>query len=390
MVIYQAGSIVIAGDSLTLSMQMSGMRPPSEVVVRRYREGDEARIVPFLERVMGWPSVCSGVPRLDHWRWKFLGNPMGFHLVCVAEQDGEIVSHSASIPVQMSIGGTIVLASQGVDLCTDPLFRGRGLIGRTMECRNRMKDEHGIALDFGFPNQTAYHLSLIKQGFTDLGIRVMQHRYIIDEKRFFSKLRFGQLKRLGYNSYQLVRRSLGRGTEAIGGMLLESTMSFTPEVDGLGRLAAEEFDLMIVRDHRYMNWRYADPRAGDFIIRTARRNGRLVGWMVHKQEDREGSRFLNIVDALADPGSPEAISVLLMDAISLAEETGIETILCCLPDGHPYARSLADVGFLSQVRFTGERPMSMIYQERTLSETGMGGLPDGARVHIMLGDTDWV
>ena len=367
------------------------MQSLSEAVVRRYREGDELRIVPFLERGMGcWPAICSSVSPLDHWQWKFLGNPLGFHLVCVAERNGDIISHSASLPVRMKIGKETVVASQGVDLCTDPSCRGRGLIGQTMECRNQMKDEHGVAFDFGFPNQAAYHLSMIKQGFRDLGVRMLQHRYIIDEEQFFRKVRFGSIKRLGYDSYQLLKRSLSRHVE-VGGVLLDREHAFGPEFDDLYRRAAEGFDLIIAREHRYLNWRYADPRGGEFIIRTARQDGRLMGYMVHKQEERKGSNYLNVVDTIVDPEFQDILSVLLLDAISLARDRGIETILCCLPEHHPYGQYFEDMGFLAQVRYTGDRPMSIIFLDRESKEGDLDlKAGEDLRTHIMLGDTDWV
>ncbi len=374
-----------------MSVLTENMQSSTEVVVRRYREGDEARIVSFLERGMGWPAICSPVPRLDHWQWKFLGNPLGFHLVCVAEQNGKIVSHSASLPVSMKVGSRTVLASQGVDLCTDPSFRGRGLIGQTMECRNQMKDEQGVALDFGFPNQAAYHLSMIKQGFQDLSISMLQHRYIIDEGQFFRKVRFGSIKRLGYDSYQLLKRSLSRQVELGGGITLAREREFGPAFDTLYHRAADGFDLIIAREHRYLNWRYADPRGGEFIIRSVRHNDRLVGFMVHKKEERGESRYLNVVDALVDPEFQDVMSILLIDAISMARELNIETILCCLPDGHPYERHLADMGFLAQVRYTGDRPMSVICLDREKGRNDLNLLgKEGLRAHIMLGDTDWV
>lgn len=148
---------------------------------------------------------------------------------------------------------------------------------------------------------------------------------------------------------------------------------------------------MIARDHGYLNWRYCDPRAGDFIVRTARDNGRLLGYMVMRDETKDGSRFLNIVDCLADPRSPDVVPLLLMDCISLAEGMDIETVLCCLPEGHPYGKHLTDVGFLSQVRYTGDQEMKVIALERTGNGPLMATLTKkGMRAHIMLGDTDWV
>ncbi|MDW5562534.1 MAG: GNAT family N-acetyltransferase [Methanomassiliicoccus sp.] len=364
---------------------------PLDIEVRAYLEGDETAIVPFLENVMGWPATSTTVDHLEHWRWKFLGNPLGFHLVCVALNGDSVISHSASMPVRMKVGDRTIIASQGVDLCTDPAFRGAGLIGRTMKCRNGMKDHHNVELDFGFPNWASYNLSVTKQGFKDLGIVMLQHRYIIDEEQFFKKVRFGSIKRLGYSSYQILRRSLGPRVDVGGGITLGQEGEMGSEFDELYLRASEDFDVMIVRDSAYLNWRYCDPRSGDFIVRTARHDGRLVGYMVMREESKDGSRFLNIVDCLADPRSPDVIPLLLMDCITLAKGMLIETVLCCLPEGHPYGKQMTEVGFLSQVRYTGDHEMKVIALERAGAGPLMASLTrKGLRAHIMLGDTDWV
>lgn len=365
--------------------------PTGDARVHRYEDGDENRIVPFLEMYMGWPSVISSVPHLDHWRWKFLGNPLGFHLVCVAERNGEMISHSASLPTRMKVGQGMVIASQGVDLVTDPAFRGHGLIGQTMKCRNKIKDDHSVALDFGFPNHAAYQLSLVKQGFQDLNITMLQHRYIVDSELFFSKVRFGSIKKLGYGSMEAVRRSLSRPVDLGEGIVVEEATSIGAEFDRLYESASRDFDMMIVRDSGHLAWRYGDPRAGRFIIRIIRSDGVLAGYMVHKEEERDGTRFLNIVDYLMDPQYSHLHSRLISDCKSLAQDLKIETILCCLPQGHPYEKSLSEAGFRSEVRYTGERPMSVIALERGGGHALMDIMKKkDLRAHIMLGDTDWV
>jgi hypothetical protein len=41
--------------------------------------------------------------------------------------------------------------------------------------------------------------------------------------------------------------------------------------------------------------------------------------MVMRDETKDGSRFLNIVDCLVDPRSPDVLTLLLLDCISLAK-----------------------------------------------------------------------
>ncbi|NLK26555.1 MAG: GNAT family N-acetyltransferase [Euryarchaeota archaeon] len=360
-----------------------------EVDVRGYRHSDDESIVEFLSSNMEWPAACINGTKLDYWRWKFLSNPLGFHLLCVAEIDGKIVSHCASIPVRMNVVGKEVLASQGVDLFTHPAHRGHGLIGQVMECRNRIKEEHDIAFDFGFPNRAAYQLSLTKHGFRDMGIDMMQYRYITDQEQFFRKVRFGPLKKLGYTSLLKLRQSLAMGTDSGADLTVGPEERFSDEATNIYLRERERFDLISRRDADYLNWRYCDPRSGGFLRRAVREGTHFVGYAIYKIEEREGTRYLNIVDLLVEGGRTDALASLLMDSLEVSRQTHAETVLCCLPKYHPYGRSFQDLGFIAQLRMTGDMPMRMIWADRGLVELDV--LKRGSpRCHVTLGDTDWL
>ena len=357
--------------------------------VRPYQPGDEERIVHFLDRYMGWPAAQIDRSKLDHWKWKFLSNPMGFNLVCLAENAGRVVSHCASLPAKMLVGGREVSASQGVDLCTHPEHRGQGLIGQVMDCRNRLKDRHGINLDFGFPNRAAYHVSLMKQGFRELDMEMVQHQFIIDGGEFFRKVRFGPLKRIGYATLVQLRRSLGKGADIGEDLVLTRSEYINEQADRLYEKAAEDFDLIARRDSRFLNWRFSDPRSGGFVLRTVWSGSELLGYAAHKAEIRESTRYLNIVDMLADPDRPDVLTALALDALAYSRSIGSETVLCCLPQDHPYGRALADLGFVAKPRMTGDMPMRMIWSDRGGADASVLATPS-PRCHITLGDTDWV
>jgi len=321
---------------------MQHQREGRALEVRVYRPGDEGRIVKFLDEQMGWPAASVGGSILDHWKWKYLSHPLGINMVCLAECDNEIISHCASLPVKMSVGGKEVLASQGVDLCTHPQYRGRGLMGMTMQIRDLLKENHKVALDFGLPNPASYHVSTVKRGFQELGLNMLQHQFIIDPEEFFRKVRFGPLKRLGYASLVTIRRSM---LKDVGDLDVESQEHFTERDSTLYERESRNFDIIASRSSDQLNWRYCDPRAGAFLRRGVREGGRLLGYSVLKEEVRDGTKYLNIVDLLVEKERNDVLIALLLDALEEANKQGAESAICCLPEGHPYGRSLQEPGF---------------------------------------------
>ena len=59
--------------------------------IRDYEPGDEGRIVELLELVFGvWPRFDLKCSPLEHWRWKYVDNPMGSMIVPIAV-DGDLI-----------------------------------------------------------------------------------------------------------------------------------------------------------------------------------------------------------------------------------------------------------------------------------------------------------
>jgi hypothetical protein len=277
-----------------------------------------------------------------------------------------------------------MLASQGVDLCTHPDHRGKGLMGTLLDHRDRLKAQRGVAFDFGFPNELSYHVSTKRQGFWEVNMSMMQHRFILDREGYFSKVNMGQLKRLGYSSYVVLQRAVHRNDGS--DLIVQDIERFSESDDELYQRVSLDFDIIAVRDHRFLNWRYRDPRGGSYIVRGIREGNELLGYAVLKGEiDRQ----LIIVDMLAVPDRAEVVHLLLMDALERGRALGSESALCALPKGHRYERHLRELGFVAEPRMTGDAPMRMIWFPRGTEDLAILSSPN-PRCHIMLGDTDWV
>lgn len=351
-----------------------------EIFVRPYLPGDEERIVPFLEMYMGWRAP-RGVTPTEHWLWKYRDNPVNDAAVCVAEDQQEIVSAAASVPSEMIIQGKPILAAQGTDLCTSPEYRGKGLIGKVSDCRDRLKEDLGVKLDYGFPNKASAYVSLEKRGFRQVPLKFVQYRYVINMDEFFQG-KVGKAKWLGYAAIKAVRKT-SSGSE----IEVREEQRFGEEFRELFEKTAKTFDLLAARRPAYLNWRYADPRAGQFKIFSARRNSELVGYIVIGKRGSDAA----VADLLVAPQESKALDALINRAISYAKEIKAWSLLCLLPKEHRYGRRFPAAGFLLEERYTGDVKMSMIWKGPDLDESVQNLLKNAElNCHITLGDTDWI
>lgn len=163
---------------------------------------------------------------------------------------------------------------------------------------------------------------------------------------------------------------------------LDTVERFDSRAARLFECAATDFDVVTVRSTAYLQWRYLDHRAGDFIVREASLADDLVAYAVSRKIGQLGY----LVDLLCHPDHADALHTLVADAVSRLEARGATAVECWLPTGHPYYGSLRAAGFVDTHRSTntGYRPYALPAQEiETLASPR-------TRLHYMLGDTDVV
>lgn len=132
----------------------------SDVVLRRFRDGDEEAVNRGFNRVFGHHR------RLEEWRWKFPPEAGG-RLILIAEEAGEVVAHFAALPMRLRIDDREVRAGQVVDAYST---RRQGLFVRLVHrfYERFCGPEPGrIALVYGFPGERHFRLGVRKLRYTE-------------------------------------------------------------------------------------------------------------------------------------------------------------------------------------------------------------------------------
>lgn len=97
------------------------MSKPAQVLIRQYKQGDEARVNDLHNRHYNKSRGAA------QWKWEFQNGPCGESVFVVAECDGRIVGTQALLPIQLCYGGKTILSAKAEETLLDPDFRGQGL-----------------------------------------------------------------------------------------------------------------------------------------------------------------------------------------------------------------------------------------------------------------------
>jgi hypothetical protein len=298
------------------------------LTLRAYRQGDEEGIFALFQTTYGKPRSPAS------WRWKFCENPAGLQIVLAVTGDGEVVGQYAGMPAWAAIGGPWAakdgrpyLLSQAVESMVNPRFR-RGLKNPGLQIRlvRRFYEEYmgpdAGAMAYGFPIPVYCRL-LVRTG-----VVTVLHRVVQLEKDLTSQSgRSG--RRLPAVRYRI-----------------EQFSRYSSAVDELWQRCQRELPMAVIRNARYLNWRYADCPDVAYVklLATDRWTGRAEGIAVLRLgfEDRP---VASLVDWLVPRRRGGLAGALLRHCEAVAVASGQRRIEAWFPDYAPQFQFLQANGY---------------------------------------------
>lgn len=226
------------------------------VSVRMYRDGDEHQIVRLFAKVFEREMTLS------EWRWKYLGGGKGrvYSSLAIDDGTGEVTAHYGGVLHRMAFRGEEMYGLAIGDVMVHPGFRGLRLFKRVAALLPRVSSEDGIRMGYGFPNDRAMLLP------EKLGLyeRVEELREAVKKAEFQSSP-----DRYLYKLFPL---------------------EYSDErIDALWEASGGCHELSVIRDRRYLAWRYRDnPLFSYELWGLKRRAGRILkGLAVLRKKNQE-------------------------------------------------------------------------------------------------------
>lgn len=322
--------------------------------MRLYRPGDEGALADLLEATFPrWPNIETSVPVSDHMLWKLSSDPESASFQVVAEVDRQIVGCRLFWLTWFRIHGDRLRCRQGFDLAVHPHYRGRGILNEMWSYARRHFDDLN---DFNFgvgAHPATMHM------------RVAQGNIVIGNKV--------QVLACADTTHVVVPHH---------DIAVREVPAFDGRVDGLFTAAAPQFDFIRERTSVYLNWRFADRRAGMFSVLQADAAGEMLGYVALSCKGKTGV----IVDLLALPDRLDVVEVLVSEAIQRFATIGCQAVECWIPTVHPYRTVMLGLRFAHK-----KRGIHLSYRSLRAPASKLEFLADRkASVHIMAADTDLV
>ncbi|MFK7741716.1 MAG: hypothetical protein AB8H80_15465 [Planctomycetota bacterium] len=294
----------------------------SPITIRPYQPGDEATLLAGHNQIFPERSLA-------HWNWKFRDNPTGqIHtMVAAHEQDG-VVGAYVTLPAHAQIEGKRRIIGQCVDLWVLPQHRRFGpRPGLFVNLALAHYEEWGGKGE----NQNSFHHGWPIATWR-IGQKYLKYEMVRDWDFLFREMQPG-----GF-----APRTVSDELEIV------CVERFGEDVDELWADFAGETKLAVIRDQRYLNWRYADAHDASYELCECRErtSGKLRGIAVIAKRDFVVDNTCFLVDWMVPRDDEASTLALVAHAEQRANALGAHALATLFQHRDPRFLGFQKLGFL--------------------------------------------
>lgn len=315
--------------------------------IRPYHPGDEKTIAELLAKA--FPHWQNQKDPLEHYRWKYLDNPHGSDII-VAESDGQVVGVLNNLHMTIKIGDDLSGCVLSGDVVTHPDFRGMGIYSKLVAFDD--KTQQGRI--FGYSESTNPY---ILQHYKKTPDRThfphpMSYMLRIDDVDLFLRSKTTKIKiinSLGFKILKIVNgiaNSLMPQPASDQNVVIKQIHKFDERADTLWDKVKDGYNFIMKKDSQYLNWRYLDLRAGNYVVTQAESNGEVLGFAVLKTTKTANITEGYVSDLLALPGRLDVANALLRNACEYFDKQKINSITHSAISEQPYLKVSEGNGFI--------------------------------------------
>jgi hypothetical protein len=274
---------------------------------------------------------------LERFRWSYLDNPAGRAKAWFALDDrsGVCAGFAAAFPRRVRLAGSAV----PVDAWTSGDFsisRRYRTMGVALKLRRALRDDvdrGDCPFFYSHPNERMVPVHL-KAGHTVLGRMVRYVKLLRLPTTVLGVLSSFPLRLFGLDMLVRTRYEPEWITDG----------PLKAEFDHLFAAVAERVGTCVVRDARYLEWRFLRNPVERTDLLAVREAGALKGYLAYSVRDH----YVAVKDWLAD--GAEARSQLFAGFIANMRRAGVSWISAAVLEGHPDTGQLYRFGFLPRSR----------------------------------------
>jgi GNAT superfamily N-acetyltransferase len=315
--------------------------------VRAYEKGDENEIFELVKVVWGG-KVPTKERWAKGWSWMNIDNPAGASIIWLAPHDSMLVGQYPLVMENIKIGEKIVMGAQIADTMTHPEYRRQGIafvLGK--KALSQLRNEDGACV-IGFPTPQAYKLHM-KSGWIDICAFQIMVKPLNINSIFRSYLPHNKVLlkiSTGIGSLILKILTMNEKSSRDDELMVTKISYFDDRFDNFWKRISNDYDIIIVRNKEYLNWRYVDVPNTDYSIYVAEKKKEICGYVVLGCYKRGDLMLGFIYDIIAPLNQEEVLHCLMSKAVDHFREEKVDAIFSEMVVPKIYRRIFIKNGFI--------------------------------------------
>jgi GNAT superfamily N-acetyltransferase len=328
-----------------------------------YTEADTDALAAFCQAQPGKAAAISA----EYVRWQHGANPAGLARVGLAKVYGSehIVGVIWLVPLKIQVGDEVVLGSQSLYALVHPDYRRQGIMSTLAAFCEESGRQQAYRFSYGFPNPRSYPGFVGRMGWADVGEASLFLRPLNTRRLVTRRLGEGGLQRamgaLGGASSGLLFRPRRLPAEAAA-TSVEVIDGTDPALDDFWLRVRAKYPVMVVRDRRFLDWRYCQIPGRDYSLRAARQDGHIVATAALRRTTIEGVACGMVVDLLVEPSARGRLGgeLLLDHAAGHFEQQDLDLAGCLMLPHAEEAGVLRHQGYVRCPRALQPQPFRVV------------------------------
>ena len=304
-----------------------------------YTKSDRDEVFDFIRSVHS-PEVSARL--ITQWDWKYTNNPFNRYSepkILLLKDGSQIAGFNGDIFFRATVHGRELLVHQFCDLVIHPDYRGLGLSRRYVE-EGKTSDLYS----FSWLNEASRRSGVNLR--TDYEPRIVPLVKPMPLQLLFGRRAGGHGCEIWSNVASSVARFLSCMASVSAGRIEATEVdAFDDRMDVFWQRVKGDYPVILVRDLRYLRWRFMQRPDVKYRILLAMRGEEVAGYMVFRSVQRKKLVAGYLVDFLVEGRSLRLLSVLAAEAVARLRKEGA-TFVICLATDQSYRKMLHLLGFL--------------------------------------------
>lgn len=286
--------------------------------IRAYKEGDEKEIWSLDRRLETHPWNRRD---LNNWYWKYTAqNPSGKSYIWLLEDSDKIIAHFAAVPYKVKVFDEELIASHSVGALVEKKYQRKGLLKFIGDKLFEDLTRNNIPFTYGFPNSISYGLHKTHMGYTDL---------------------------IAFDTWKIQKAEINKiPNENIDYLTFKGIKEFDDTVNELWKTCSADYEITVVRDKDYLNWRYLARPDWEYYPFGIYRGNILKGYIVLKLYKENKILRGHIIDVFAHRNDRDTLKKAIEGSINFFIEQDVKEITCWLWGSNLFEEIIEERGFM--------------------------------------------